>query len=447
MNSVYHLSTPETPWVEHSLTDAGEETPELVVTGEVFQTVLGFGGCFNELGWNALRCLEEKRRLEILQDLFSLETGCGFEFCRLPIGANDYSENWYSHAEVNDDWTMEHHSIERDRKSLLPFVKAAINVGGYMPRFFASPWSPPEWMKEQCVYNGSRLRWEPKVRKAYALYLLKFLRAYRAEGIEISQLHVQNEPGSDQKFPSCLWTGQKLADFIREDLGPMFEAEQESCEIWLGTLEKGIEHGYDPQTIGTRNYAQWVHPSLSDPACRAYIKGIGLQWDGKGLLPVLSKCWPQMPIMQTESECGDGENSWRHMLYTADLMWHYFQHGAVSYTYWNMILPAGGVSTWGWKQNSLFTVDLENQTASAMPEFFLMRHLSAVRAGAKRIGLTGPWAAFSLAFWNIDGSLIVLLWNPTEKPQSTTIGIYGKSYAAYLAAYGFASFKIENFRP
>jgi len=445
MNLPYILSTPDKPWSEH-LAEPTTETPDLVVTGEVFQTVLGFGACFNELGWKALSRLTEADRTSVLTRLFSPSQGCGFEFCRLPIGANDFSDDWYSHAETDGDLSMAAHSIERDQRSLIPFVRAATAVSGRPPALFASPWSPPEWMKERQVYNGSVLQWTPEIRAAYALYLLKFVRAYRAEGIPILQLHVQNEPGSDQKFPSCLWTGERLAAFIRDDLGPLFEAENEPCEIWLGTLEKGIEHGYDPVTIGARNYARWVHPTLGDPACRRHVKGLGLQWDGKGLLPVLARCWPEVPLIQTESECGDGQNSWGHMLYTADLMWQFFQHGAVSYVYWNMALETGGLSTWGWHQNSLFTVDAENRRADATPEFHLMRHLGAVRAGARRVGLAGVWSPFSFAFWNADDSLVILLWNPTEQAKQVGLDVLGRRHAIPLAARSLASIKFTGFK-
>jgi glucosylceramidase len=57
-------------------------------------------------------------------------------------------------------------------------------------------------MKQPRVYNHGVLRWEPEILEAYALYLLRFVQAYQAEGLPVHQLHVQNEPNSDQKFPS-----------------------------------------------------------------------------------------------------------------------------------------------------------------------------------------------------------------------------------------------------
>ena len=40
-------------------------------------------------------------------------------------------------------------------------------------------------------------------------------------------------------------------------------------------------------------------------------------------------------------------------------MRHFFSHGVTSYAYWNLALLSGGVSRWGWAQNSLVVVDPE----------------------------------------------------------------------------------------
>lgn len=433
------LSTPDQPWQTLALASAPADAPadlEILTTRQ--QTFRGWGGCFNELGWRAVCRLSPTTRQDFLRSLFRAQDGCGFTFCRLPLGANDYSLDWYSHADVPGDLALEHHSIARDRLHLLPYIHAAQSVADGPLRFFTSPWSPPAWMKERAVYNGSSIRWEPEVRAAYARYLLLSIRKLRAEGVAIEQLHVQNEPGSDQKFPSCLWTGRTLAEFIRDDLGPLFERESLDCQIWLGTLEKGIEHGYEPATIGLRNHAFWVLPALADPACRRHIAGIGLQWDGKGLLPKLAACHPNLPLMQTESECGDGRNTWQHMLYTADLVWHYLHHGAVAYACWNFILDEGGLSTWGWNQNSLATVDSAG-TLTLRPEFYLYRHLGRIRPGAVRHGLAGPWSACALAFVNPNGSTAVVAWNPSPEPQALTLAVGSSRHLLNLPSSSLAS--------
>lgn len=416
-------TTPDRSW--HSTTPwtgAASGEPPLRVFGETGPPLLGFGGCFNELGAQALLALPEAVRAEILQALFADE-GCAFTFCRLPIGASDYALDWYSHAEVPDDLAMRHFSIARDRSLLIPYIRAAQQIRPELT-FFASPWSPPVWMKTPRRYNGGSLRPDPVVRAAYADYLSLFVEAYDHEQIPIRQLHVQNEPNSDQKFPSCLWTGAEMRDFIRDHLGPRFAGS--SCEIWAGTIERGAHLGWQAEAIDGDSYQSWAHTILSDPGARAFVKGIGYQWNGKGALAQTRASWPNLPVIQTESECGNGRNTWSYAFYTFDLIWQYLHHGCSAYVSWNMILPEGGESTWGWKQNALVTVRPSDSSVVFNPEFFVMKHVAGrVRPGARCLPLRGPQAALSLLFENPDGSRVLVLANPFETALRLELEIEG----------------------
>lgn len=431
------ISTGEAPaarWQEKSLPQADDREPTLVLDGRTHQTVKGFGGCFNELGWDALCTLSERDRKGVLEALFSAEEGCGFTFCRMPIGASDYARSWYSLSEVEDDWDLEHFSLDRDRTGLIPYIRAAQAIQPKLT-LFASPWSPPTWMKTRRTFNNGVLRWEEPVLKTYAFYFRRVVEAYAAEGIPIEQVHVQNEPRSNQKFPSCLWTGERMRDFIRDYLGPCFAQADLDCAIWAGTIEKGIEHGW--ATVGEENYARWAHTLLSDARARAFIGGVGYQWDGKGAAQRTALAWPEVPIIQTENECGDGQNTWTYAHYVFDLIWHYFQNNTVAYTYWNMVLPAGGESTWGWQQNAMITITDAGEVVTN-PEFYVMKHLAAhIRPGAVRLGTRGPWTAFCLAFRNPDDSTVFFLANPLAEAQREVLEVEGARYALDLAPRSF----------
>src|SRR5205085_2445695 len=145
------------PWCEKTLQPTWASA-QLSVTDRRQQTIDGFGGCFNEIGWQVLEALSEDRRTQILHDLFDPATGCGYRLCRVPIGANDYALEWYSHNEYGGDLAMEHFSIARDHRYLIPYVRAALSIQPDL-RLFASPWSPPTWMKQPRVYNHGLLRW------------------------------------------------------------------------------------------------------------------------------------------------------------------------------------------------------------------------------------------------------------------------------------------------
>ena len=181
----------------------------------------GFGGCLNEAGIAALDTLPPEQREEILDDLF-LPDRMGLNFCRLPVGANDYALEWYSLDETADDYALEHFSIARDKKFVLRFAKEALARNPEIT-FFASPWSPPSWMKEPARYHGGRIRQEEKVLSAYARYLVRYVQAYAAEGVHIAQINPQNEFASENNYPTCLWSGEAVRDFIARYLGPAFE--------------------------------------------------------------------------------------------------------------------------------------------------------------------------------------------------------------------------------
>jgi glucosylceramidase len=248
---------------------------------------------------------------------------------------------------------------------------------------------------------------------AYALYLSKFVQAYREEGINIYAVHVQNEPNSCQNFPSCIWNPKDLATFIGSYLGPRFETDLPETEIWLGTIER-------PQI-------ERVDAILQDEKAARYIKGVGFQWAGKGVIPEVRRKYPGMKLMQTESECGDGSNDWAALEHTFSLMKHYFTHGAESYLYWNMALDETGRSQWGWKQNSLITIGPGGRV-TCNPEFYLMKHLSSVvSSGARFIGsLDGSENCF--AFLNPGHELILLVLNREESHQRISFKVDGSGY-------------------
>lgn len=419
-----------------------EDTLEL--TGGKKQAVLGFGGCFNELGWEALKKTDKAVQDEFLEELYGKE-GCGFNMGRLPIGANDFSLNWYSCDDTEGDYELKDFTIERDKQYTIPYIKEAQK---YCPELtlFASPWSPPVWMKTKKVYNYGRIRMEEKVLDAYARYFVKFVEAYRTEGIPVSMVHVQNEPMADQKFPSCLWHGCDMRDFIKEYLGPAFEKSGLGTEIWLGTINGPFVDfrwpGYGAPY--EEFYDQFANTILGDKEARKYLAGVGVQWGGKHQLEQITASYPEMRVMQTESECGDGKNEWEQAEYIFTLMWYFFRHGAERYTYWNMVLPEGGISSWGWTQNSLATVNEESGLLTLQPEFYLMKHFSHfIKPGARLLETKGHWTSNSLVFENPDGQLILEVLNSMQEDRGFTFQYEDKYFSASIEAHTINTFVID----
>ena len=231
-------------------------------------------------------------------------------------------------------------------------------------------------MKEPPVYNYGKLIHTPENEAAYANYLRRYVAAYAEQGIHIDQLHLQNEPTSTQKFPSCVWTGEEMRDFIKRNFA---DGICPDTDLWLGTLNGPAS---DERYCWTR-FNNYAHTVLQDEVCRKVVAGVGYQWGGKFAVQQTHDSYPELELIQTESECGNGENTWEYALYIYELMHHYFRNGASAYMYWNMVLPAGGESSWGWRQNSLVTVN------EAQPqynhEYYLMKHFAHFRQARRTV--------------------------------------------------------------
>lgn len=406
------------------------------------QIIDGFGGVFNELGWDALQLVNEKEKGSILSDFYS-EEGFNFTICRMPIGANDYARDWYSLNETPGDFEMINFNLDRDKTTLIPYIKEALSIRPDL-RIWGSPWCPPVWMKVNNHYacrpaevndlpkegagreNSTQFIMEKKYLDAYALYFQKYIQEYKKQGIDIYAVHVQNEPNSCQNFPSCVWTASDLNTFIGAYLGPTFRQAGLDTEIWYGTIE--------------RPSIEKVDTVLQDPESQKYVAGVGFQWGGKGCISEVHKKYPEMKLMQTESECGDGSNDWEAAEHTWDLMKHYLENGANAYIYWNTILDETGRSMWGWKQNSLISVDSRSGEITRNPEFYLMKHLSHyVKPGARKLE-TPEGFDFGLLFENPDGAVIGLLVNTDVVAMDFSIDFDGRDYELTLEPKSFNTF-------
>lgn len=292
-------------------------------------------------------------------------------------------------------------------------------------------------MKFPKAYNYGTLRWEKEILEAYALYFVRFVKAYAEEGITIHQIHVQNEVVADQKFPSCVWTGEQLREFIRDYLGPAFAQHGLETEIWLGTIN-APEPWDEWLKQKDSSFDAYAHTVLSDPEAYKYVKGVGYQWAGKYGIQRTVQAYPELRYMQTENECGDGENTWFYAKYVFNLYQHYFTNGVNAYIYWNMVLQPKGRSTWGWEQNAMLTVDPDGPKAVQNPEFYVMKHFSYfVPPGSRRIGLKGRWSGNGIAFETPEGRRVLVIANPFQEERTIELSCEGSQYKLGLAAESF----------
>ena len=151
-------SAPNAFWkTDAQLTEVTTGTVDVTVNPTtVAQTWDGFGGAFNELGWKYLMTLSQADRDAAIQLLFGSD-GARFNMGRIPMGASDYAIARYTLDETVNDTTMAMFSINQDMQYLIPYVKAAMAVKPSI-RLWASPWTPPTWMKNSPCSKTSAIR-------------------------------------------------------------------------------------------------------------------------------------------------------------------------------------------------------------------------------------------------------------------------------------------------
>ena len=126
-------------------------------------------------------------------------------------------------------------------------------------------------------------------------------------------------------------------------------------KVFFGTLERGN--------------ADLFSRVMADPKAAAVIKGIGVQWAGKGALPLLRARFPDIELWGSEQECGIGTNDWHYARYGWATIKRYFEAGASAWEYWNLAMPEGGWSGAGaGPQNSLVVVRSREPGLIASPK-------------------------------------------------------------------------------
>src|SRR5579859_4997978 len=178
-------------WSENS---SSSSSAIVIDPSQKSQPILGFGGALTDATCYVISQMPQPAREKLMHELFSPQE-MALNVCRTCIGSSDYSRSVFSYDEGEPDPQLARFSIEHDREYILPTLKSAREIN---PDLFllSSPWSPPGWMKDNNSMLGGTIR--RKYMKAYANYIVKFLQAYQAAGIEINAVTPQNEVDTDQ---------------------------------------------------------------------------------------------------------------------------------------------------------------------------------------------------------------------------------------------------------
>lgn len=381
-----------------------------------FQEIEGFGGAFTEAAATTLQKLSPASQERVLNAYFDRGNGLGYTLCRTHINSCDFALGNYAYTETPGDTALADFTIERDRKALLPMIQRALKVAGEPVKLFASPWSPPAWMKTTGKMNfGGKLK--PEYRQAWADWYVRYIQEYAKEGVEIWGLTVQNEPEATQTWDSCIYTAQEERDFVRDYLGPALE------NAGLGHVKIIIwDHNRD-QIVRRGSIA------YDDPAASKYIWGTGFHWycdDKFDNLQLHHDTWPDKKLLFTEGcqEGGPHLGSWLLGERYARSMVNDFNRWTVGWTDWNLLLDENGgpnhVSNFC---SAPILADTRTDEVLLQSSYYYIGHFTRfVRPGARRIlCATTRDAIEATGFVNPDGSVAIVVLNRTETPYEINL--------------------------
>ncbi len=394
---------------------------------QTFQEFIGIGGALTDASAETFAKLPAKRQEELLQAYYHPEKGIGYTLARTNINSCDFSSGMYTYVGEGDR-ELRTFSIAPDERFKMPFIRKAMAAAGGRLGLFVSPWSPPAWMKDNnSMLQGGKLM--PEYYESWANYFVKFIQAYEKAGIPVWGLSVQNEPMAKQTWESCIYTAQEEADFIKGHLGPALEKN--------GLANKKLiawDHNRDLIYQRASTY-------LSDPETARYIWGIGFHWyevwtGGRQYENVkrVAEAFPEKKLLLTEA-CNfpfswDTFDEWAWGEQYGENMIHDFNNGAVAWADWNILLDEkGGPNHVG---NFCFApvhAKTEEGTLHYMNSYYYIGHFSKfIRPGARRIVSSSSRAQLlTTAFLNTDGSIAVVVMNPTEEKIAYRLYVGGQA--------------------
>ena len=400
------------------------EIDVLVDPNKQFQTLMGIGAALTDAAAETFYKLSDENQEKFLEAYYDKEKGIGYSLGRTIIHSCDFSTGSYTYVEEGDA-ELKTFNIDHDRQYRLPFTKKAIAAAGGKLTMYASPWSPPAFMKtNNNMLQGGKLK--PEFFQPWANYYVKFIEAYEAEGIPIWGLTIQNEPMAVQRWESCIYSAEEERDFLKNYLGP--------------TLEKA--------GMGDKNIIVWDHNRdllfqrasviLNDPDAAKYVWGTGFHWyeDWKDGIPMfdnvqnVNEVFPDKKLIFTEG-CNEGYDidkieEFRLAERYGRSMINDFNNGTVAWTDWNILLDeTGGPNHVG---NLCFAPahgDTKTGELTLTNSYYYIGHFSKfIRPGAKRISsVSSANSILSTAFINEDGSIVIVAMNQSDKPLDYSVTV------------------------
>jgi glucosylceramidase len=391
---------------------------------KTFQTLLGIGGALTDASAETFAKLSEAKQQELLQAYYDKWKGIGYTLARTNINSCDFSSGSYTYV-AEGDKELKSFSIDHDKQFKIPFIRQAIASAGGNLTLFASPWSPPAFMKDNNdMLHGGKLK--PEFYQSWAEYFTKFVKSYENEGIPVWGITIQNEPMATQTWESCIYSAEDERDFLKNYLGPIMEK--------AGLKDKKIivwDHNRDLMV-------QRAQAIFDDPEASKYAWGMGFHWyeDWSGgqqmfnNVGLVHDTYPDKNLLFTEgcpeSFDPDRYNFWGLGEAYGRSMINDFNNGTVGWTDWNILLDETGGPNH--VKNFCFApVHADTKTGQLIytNSYYYIGHFSKyIRPGAKRIlSAASRSQLLTTAFINEDGKVAIVVMNQGNKKTTYNLCI------------------------
>lgn len=368
-----------------------------------YQGITGFGTSMDEASVYNFCQMPETSRDEILERLFHPVNGNGWNMLRICFGSSDFTaRDYYSYDDVpagETDLELKRFSIQKDIDyRIVEYIKRVMDVNPDV-LIFASPWSPPAWMKDSKSMCGGRLL--PEYYTVAAQYYRMAIQAYEALDIPIYAFTLQNEPLMDNgSYPTCRFTWPELRDFLKE-IKKEFRAHGVKAKLWP------IDHNFNmAMSYGAR--------IAEDREALAAIDGFAFHdyLDEPTEMSKLHARYPDLPIYLTERSVWGTRGM--------DRIIQYLCNWAQCYVAWVTCLDVNRQPNRGCHGADAPFVNYDSSKPGSyffIPEVYLIGQLSAlVRRGARRIECNYGSKSFvtAAAFENPDHSIVAVLVNQND---------------------------------
>ncbi|XP_023245563.1 glucosylceramidase-like [Copidosoma floridanum] len=393
-----------------------------------YQAIEGFGGAFTDAAGINIKKLSKGSQDNLIRSYFGVD-GSKYNFGRVPIAGTDFSTRPYTYDDVHGDVNLTNFTLSNeDFEYKIPIIKQALELNPSL-RLVSASWTAPPWMKSNKEYNGFGYLLDDYY-QTYANYIVKFLEAYKNNGLEIWAVSTGNEPFTSlvpiSHINTMFWSSRTVSVWIQENLGPTLQ-QSTSNNTQILVL--------DDQRVALPWYM--INMRRHNPGALKYVSGIAVHWYTDEYFPafVLDVTHDEFPdkfLLMTEFSVGDRPwehpkvqlGSWSRADRLVKKLFENLSHWVVGWIDWNLALDTTGGPNW--VQNyvdAMIIVDAEKDVFYKQPMFYALAHFSKFvpRSSVRIHTNSADKSVLSLAFKTPNNEIRVLLYNESDQKKNITI--------------------------